>query len=98
VKRGRSPSPYDRDEAYRAWASKRARSRDPYDAAPGYGGAASPHRNWDQLEPEEKEREWARYEREREWDHYRAREYDAKDPYRDREAPHRGDYDERSRE
>lgn len=98
VKRGRSPSPYDRDEAYRAWAAKRARSRDEFDAAPSWGGTSPPHRSWDQLDREEKEREWARYEREREWERYRAREYDAEDPYRERELPHRSDYDDRHRE
>jgi hypothetical protein len=102
VKRNRSPSPYDHDEAYRAWAAKRARSREEYGASPAYAGALSPprSRNWDELDREEKEREWARYEREQEWERYRAREYeaDAADPYRDREASYRAEYDERHRE
>ncbi|UZJ53807.1 hypothetical protein CBS101457_003127 [Exobasidium rhododendri] len=102
VKRARSPSPYDRDEAYRAWAAKRARSREDYEASPAYGvGAASPlrGRNWDELDRDEKEREWARYEREQEWERYRAREYEAEagDPYRDREASYRAEYDDRYR-
>jgi len=102
VKRVRSPSPYDRDEAYRLWAAKRARSREDYGASPAYAGATSPLRTraWDELDREEKEREWARYEREQEWERYRAREYeaDAADPYREREASYRADYDDRYRE
>lgn len=98
VKRGRSPSPYDREDPYRARGIKRSRSREDFGAAGAYGNG-SPRRSWDQLDPEEKEREWARYEREQEWERYRAREYEADDPYRDREmAAHRTDLDERYRE
>jgi hypothetical protein len=103
AKRTRSPSPYDREEAYRAWAAKRARSREDYGASPAYGvGAASPQRarNWEELDRDEKEREWARYEREVEWDRYLARRHEAEVdvPYRERDASYRADYEDRYRE
>lgn len=89
MKRPRSPSPYDhyrsgsyeREDPFRAagYDAKRARSRDDYERdwnAVGPEGPYSPERSrrsWHDLDPEEKEREWQRYEREREWDRYYSR-------------------------
>lgn len=90
-------SAFDDDDAYRAWEGKRVRPRDEYERHdyPVAGGAYSPPpaaaaaaapsaraaRSWDELDRDEKEREWARYERELEWERYHAGERDD-DPYR----------------
>lgn len=102
TKRLRSASPhdsfraYDDDDAYRSWDAKRSRPRDAADRG-NYGGGYSPNatRTWDELDPEEKEREWARYDREREWE--RIHGYDVDPDYRDMyRAEHRADDDNRT--
>lgn len=72
MKRQRSHTPaYDAE--VRDWDHKRRRSRDEYERSPDRG-----RRSWNDLEPEEKERQWRMYERERErdiekeWDRYYA--------------------------